>query len=160
MGYISGRGGRGDNIMNPDPQHRTLRCQTCNFACDKEPDGLRVFSQHVCTPGHDDEGEEQKPSKKQKKNPKSRGLCMICNKEVTTDMPRSKDVSGQYLHAECAAPYHASQNNCAAAAAAGAATSTVVPTQADWDTLFKCSFCSRRRQEGSDTCGTCWPMKR
>ena len=145
--------------MNPDPQHRTLRCPTCNFACDKEPDGLSVFSQHVCTPGHDDEGEEQKPSKKQKKNPESRGLCMICNKEVTTDMPRSKDVSGQYLHAECAAPYHASQNNCAAAAAATSTPDLVIsmPSQAGWDAVYrdKCSFCGRRRVEGSDFCGSC-----
>ena len=95
--------------------------------------------------------------------------CSTCGVQVTHE-ERKKDTRGNYLCRSCAnkalekkrgiKPPTANSGGPAANAAAGAATSTVVPTQADWDTLFKCSFCSRRRQEGSDTCGTCWPMKR
>ena len=95
--------------------------------------------------------------------------CSTCGVKVTHEK-RHKDTQGNYLCDECSRTALAkkrgtkppTKTSCGAGggAAAGAATSTVVPTQADWDTLFKCSFCSRRRQEGSDTCGTCWPMKR
>ena len=84
--------------MDPDPSHRTLSCRTCYFTCDKEPDGLRVFGQHVCK-----DHKEEKPSKSEMRQggaTSKRKKCSTCRVKVTHEK-RHQDTQGNYLCDEC-----------------------------------------------------------
>ena len=169
-----------------DP-YSTLACQTCNFRGKRDSKGWRLFYAHVCK---EEGGARKRKKcsdcgvkvthEERHKDTQGNYLCDECSrtalaKKRGTKPPTSGGAAGgagaaaggsDPVSTQCVPTKEQVELTKQLIEEGGRPYSLAkpaqMPTQADWDAVYrdKCSFCGKRRVQGSDFCQSCAVMGR